>query len=148
MTLSDKIVRHRKANGWSQEELAERLYVSRQAVSRWENGSALPDAENILQISKLFNVSADYLLNDGCEKDGDISAGDPVEKEKDTAALIKRRLHLIAGTASVVAAVFFAAEAVSACFYANVAAGAAYGAVAVLCTFNTVIQFALYFKKR
>ncbi len=38
MTLPEKIVKHRKENGWSQEELAERLYVSRQAVSRWENG--------------------------------------------------------------------------------------------------------------
>ena len=48
----------------SQEELAEQLDVSRQAVSRWEVGSALPDASNILQLSKLFGVSADYLLND------------------------------------------------------------------------------------
>ena len=48
----------------SQEELAEQLGVSRQAVSRWEVGSALPDASNILQLSKLFGVSADYLLND------------------------------------------------------------------------------------
>ena len=48
----------------SQEELAEQLGVSRQAVSRWEVGSALPDASNILHLSKLFGVSADYLLND------------------------------------------------------------------------------------
>ena len=54
MTLSDKIIKLRKENGWSQEELAERLNVSRQAISRWENGTALPDAQNILQISKLF----------------------------------------------------------------------------------------------
>ena len=64
MKLSEKIVNLRKARNMSQEELAEHLGVSRQAVSRWEVGSALPDASNILQLSKLFGVSADYLLND------------------------------------------------------------------------------------
>ena len=64
MKLSEKIVNLRKARNISQEELAENLGVSRQAVSRWEVGSALPDASNILQLSKLFGVSADYLLND------------------------------------------------------------------------------------
>ena len=54
MTLPDKIIKLRKENGWSQEDLAERLNVSRQAISRWENGTALPDAENVLLISKLF----------------------------------------------------------------------------------------------
>ncbi|MBQ7296572.1 MAG: helix-turn-helix transcriptional regulator [Clostridia bacterium] len=64
MKLSEKILNLRKARNMSQEELAEKLGVSRQAVSRWEVGSALPDASNILQLSKLFGVSADYLLND------------------------------------------------------------------------------------
>ena len=64
MKLSEKIVNLRKARNMSQEELAENLGVSRQAVSRWEVGSTLPDASNILQLSKLFGVSADYLLND------------------------------------------------------------------------------------
>ena len=64
MKLSDKIINLRKTNGWSQEDLAERLNVSRQAISRWENGTALPDANNILQLSKLFSVTADYLLNE------------------------------------------------------------------------------------
>ena len=64
MKLSEKILNLRKARNMSQEELADSLGVSRQAVSRWEVGSALPDASNILQLSKLFGVSADYLLND------------------------------------------------------------------------------------
>lgn len=64
MNLSEKIVMHRKSAGLSQEELAERLNLSRQAVSRWESGTAMPDAGNILQLSKLFDVTADYLLND------------------------------------------------------------------------------------
>ena len=69
MKLSDKIIKLRKAQGWSQEDFAEKLNVSRQAVSRWENGTALPDANNILQLSKLFAVSADYLLNEDCGSD-------------------------------------------------------------------------------
>lgn len=64
MNLSEKIVMHRKSAGLSQEELAEKLNLSRQAVSRWESGTAMPDAGNILQLSKLFDVTADYLLND------------------------------------------------------------------------------------
>ena len=72
MKLSDKITKLRKANGWSQEELAEQLNVSRQAISRWENGTALPDANNILQLSKLFNVTTDYLLNEDYSSDNDI----------------------------------------------------------------------------
>ncbi|MBR6573768.1 MAG: helix-turn-helix transcriptional regulator, partial [Clostridia bacterium] len=69
MTLSEKIVSLRKAHRWSQEDFAEKLNVSRQAISRWENGTALPDAQNVLQISKLFGVTTDYLLNDDYESD-------------------------------------------------------------------------------
>ncbi len=72
MRLSDKIVKLRKTNGWSQEELAEKLNVSRQAISRWEGATAQPDATNILQLSKLFGVTTDYLLNDEYESDNDL----------------------------------------------------------------------------
>ena len=78
MNLSEKLIVLRKENGWSQEEFAEKLEVSRQAVSRWENGTALPDAQNILRISKLFRVSADYLLNDDYE---DAPEADAVTEE-------------------------------------------------------------------
>lgn len=72
MNLSEKIVMHRKSAGLSQEELAEKLNLSRQAVSRWESGTAMPDAGNILQLSKLFDVTADYLLNDAYQNDADL----------------------------------------------------------------------------
>lgn len=72
MKLSDKIIKLRKANGWSQEELAEQLNVSRQTISRWEGATAQPDAGNILQLSKLFHVTTDYLLNDEFESDNDL----------------------------------------------------------------------------
>ena len=89
MTLPDKIIKHRKSNGWSQEDFAEKLNVSRQAISRWENGTALPDAQNLLQISKLFGVSADYLLNDDYESDNDIPAVKTATEETETLLLRK-----------------------------------------------------------
>ena len=81
MKLSDKIVQLRKAKGWSQEDLAEKLNVSRQAVSRWEGATAQPDAANILQLSKLFGVTTDYLLNDAYESDHDL----PIKKVQSNA---------------------------------------------------------------
>ncbi len=64
MLFEEKIVELRKQKGLSQEELAEQLGVSRQAVSRWELGQTLPDIPNLLQLCELFGVSADYLVKD------------------------------------------------------------------------------------
>lgn len=72
MRLCEKIVELRKMKSMSQETLAERLNVSRQAISRWEMGTAMPDANNILQLSKLFGVTTDYLLNDDFNSDEDL----------------------------------------------------------------------------
>ena len=63
MILADKIIEERKKNGWSQEELANKLGVSRQAVSKWESSGSIPDLQRILQMSELFGVTTDYLLN-------------------------------------------------------------------------------------
>ena len=64
MILANKITEERKRNGWSQEELANRLGVSRQAVSKWESASSVPDLQRVLELSKLFGVTTDYLLKD------------------------------------------------------------------------------------
>ena len=95
MKLSDKITTLRKSNGWSQEDLAEQLNVSRQAISRWENGTALPDAQNVLQISKLFGVTTDYLLNDDYESDKDIPAVHDATQENECLISKKKKGHLI-----------------------------------------------------
>lgn len=81
MKLSDKIIQLRKSNGWSQEDLAEQLNVSRQAISRWEGATASPDANNILQLSKLFGVTTDYLLNDDYESDNDLPKVKEIESD-------------------------------------------------------------------
>lgn len=67
MILADKIIDNRKKNGWSQEELAEKLGVSRQSVSKWEGAQSIPDMNKILQMSELFGVTTDYLLKDEIE---------------------------------------------------------------------------------
>ncbi len=62
--LADKIMQERKKKGWSQEELAERMDVSRQSVSKWESGLSVPDLDKIIAMSELFGVTTDYLLKD------------------------------------------------------------------------------------
>lgn len=72
MTFGKKLLQLRKRDGYTQEELAELLGVSRQTISRWEMETAVPDSDNLLNISKLFTVSTDYLLNDDFENEGDL----------------------------------------------------------------------------
>lgn len=64
MKFSEKLIELRKAKGWSQEELGNKINVSRQAISKWESEQANPEVEKVKEISKIFNVSIDYLLND------------------------------------------------------------------------------------
>ena len=83
MILADKIIRLRKKNGWSQEELADKMNVSRQAVSKWESAQTIPDLEKILQLSILFGVTTDYLLKDEIEDEeltNDTSSDTTVKK--------------------------------------------------------------------
>lgn len=68
MIFADKLIKLRRQMGWSQEELAERMSVTRQSVSKWESMQSLPDIDRILQLSELFGVSTDYLLKDEVEE--------------------------------------------------------------------------------
>lgn len=64
MNLSEKIMLLRKRQNWSQEELAERMGVSRQSVSKWESGASVPELERVAQMCALFGVTADALIRD------------------------------------------------------------------------------------
>lgn len=64
MILAEKIIKLRKQNGWSQEELAAKLEVSRQSVSKWESAASVPELDKIIRLSEIFGVSTDYLLKD------------------------------------------------------------------------------------
>ena len=91
MTFSDKLIALRKRAGWSQEELAERLNVSRQSVSKWESAQSMPDIDKILQLSSLFSVTTDCLLKDTQDamdrllEDGDFTRGHKAVKGRLTA---------------------------------------------------------------
>lgn len=65
MIFADKLIQLRKKSGWSQEELAQQMHVSRQSVSKWEGAQSVPDLEKMVQLSRLFNVTTDYLLKIG-----------------------------------------------------------------------------------
>ncbi|MCR5267121.1 MAG: helix-turn-helix domain-containing protein [Lachnospiraceae bacterium] len=90
MILADKIINERKKNGWSQEDLAELLDVSRQSVSKWEGAQSVPDLSKILKMAEIFHVSTDYLLKDELEPDG----GDASYYEKTDETSAKRRVSL------------------------------------------------------
>lgn len=74
MILAEKITKLRKQNGWSQEELAAQLNISRQSVSKWESTASIPDLDKIIKLSELFGVSTDYLLKDELEEDTNAAA--------------------------------------------------------------------------
>ena len=71
MILADKIVSLRKKAGWSQEELAEQLGVTRQSVSKWEGAQSVPDMDKVVQMSRLFGVTTDFLLKDELSEEED-----------------------------------------------------------------------------
>lgn len=67
MIFADKLIELRKKMGWSQEQLAEQMNVTRQSVSKWEGAQSVPDLEKIIRLSELFGVSIDFLLKDEIE---------------------------------------------------------------------------------
>ena len=85
--LSEKLYKLRKNSGLSQEQLAEQLNVSRQAISKWESGTAVPESEKLITISNYFGVSVDYLLKD-----------DEEDKAKVTDSTIEEKPKMIAGS--------------------------------------------------
>ena len=82
MKLHEKIYSQRKLKGFSQEELAEKLGVSRQAVSKWETGEALPEITKLKGLAEVFSVTTDFLLNDNQDVfvKGQVNSPDPFEK--------------------------------------------------------------------
>lgn len=88
MNFSEKFQLIRKNKGMTQEELAEKLDISRQAVAKWESGQAYPDISNLIQISNLFNVTVDYLV-----RDQECMSNCAADVENDISKLIDFRLE-------------------------------------------------------
>lgn len=90
MILAEKIIKLRKQQGWSQEDLAMHMGVSRQSVSKWESMASIPDLDKIIKLSELFGVSTDYLLKNELE-------GEPVPEltiEEQSGDFCKRKVTL------------------------------------------------------
>lgn len=92
--LSEKLYKLRKNSGLSQEQLAEQLNVSRQAISKWESGTAVPESEKLITISNYFGVSVDYLLKD-----------DEEDKAQATVSVMKEKPRMIAGIITCIAGI-------------------------------------------
>ena len=104
MSLSEKLLFLRKQNGFTQMELAEKLNVSRQAISRWEVGTAAPSTDNRKELSNLYDVSVDYLLGDHAE-DG-FAQSDSQEKPCEQALIgSNKKMHLLIIALSLVLAI-------------------------------------------
>lgn len=82
ITIGEQIRKLRKQNGLSQDELGYKIGVSRQAVSQWETNTLTPRSDKIMAMCELFNVSADYFLQNGENTQSEISATQPDEKRK------------------------------------------------------------------
>ena len=85
MALSEKLYELRKKSGLSQEQLAEQLGVSRQAVSKWESDKAVPESDTLISISQYFNVTLDYLM----KENGFVS--EPITEKEETQTNVKRK---------------------------------------------------------
>ena len=96
MEISERLQQLRKKENYSQEQLAEMLGISRQAVSKWESKQGYPDINNIIKLTEIYNVSADYILlgkeADLSEKDADVHE-EPVQK---AGIISKKAIDIIA----------------------------------------------------
>jgi transcriptional regulator with XRE-family HTH domain len=155
MILAEKIVRLRKQVGWSQEELAEQMNVSRQSVSKWESTNSIPDLNRIIMLAELFDVSTDFLLKDENEafdsrdenKKSDIiqisleQAAKYIENKMEVSALITKGVMLC--LCSVVPLFFFLAMAETNRLNLTDDIAAAIGIVCILVMVSIGINFFL-----
>ena len=144
MRFQDKLIDLRKKNGLTQEQLAEKLSVSRQAVSRWEAGDSAPDMYNLQTICRYFGISADYLINDDLTSENDTPLAQKKDNEIQQVKQNHKNMHLVAGICFVIAwmcAIYG---------LSNAEIGIQLLLSAISCVLTAVcaaIQFVCYFKK-
>lgn len=99
MTFSEKLQALRKQHNMSQEQLAEQMNVTRQAISKWEQGESTPDIDNLVRLSKVFNVTIDYLIKDEPEPNQETPATEPETDHKNN---IKRLEKIVSPIATII----------------------------------------------
>ena len=92
MSFGENLVNLRKQKGWSQDDLAENLNLSRQAISKWENDTSKPDIDNVMKISKLFSVTIDDLVNNDVVKDKAVTLNVKKEEKKERLVIIVKSM--------------------------------------------------------
>ena len=117
MSLAKKMIELRKQNGLSQQDLADRLGVSRQAISRWETGAVQPLADSVKSLAQVFQVSTDYLLNDDLDTPTPPPTAQPAPPQEKPKSARKHRKWLLALAALAAAAVLVLVTAVSTAYY-------------------------------
>ena len=145
MRFEEKIVELRKTKGLSQEELAEQLGVSRQAVSRWELGQTLPDIPNLLQLCELFGVGADYLVRDEeqatAKSDQNAKSLAKLIREREKTRYLARRYYYTAWAALLMAIGFMVSSVIDSrwiCF--GIGIGQVVGAVIVWIFYSRAVS--------
>ncbi len=102
MSLSEKLYTLRKSKGLSQEELAETLGVSRQAISKWENGSATPESDKLIAIARYFSVSLDELVGGQPPATQEEEATPPAQKDGDRTTRLVGLIFCLVGALALV----------------------------------------------
>ena len=117
MSFVKKMIELRKQNGLSQQDLADRLGVSRQAISRWETGAVQPLADSVKSLAQVFQVSTDYLLNDDLDTPTPPPTAQPAPPQEKPKSARKHRKWLLALAALAAAAVLILVTAVATAHY-------------------------------
>lgn len=117
MSLAKKMIELRKQQDLSQQDLADRLGVSRQAISRWETGAVQPLADSVKSLAQVFQVSTDYLLNDDLDTPTPPPTAQPAPPQEKSKSTRKHRKWLLALAALAAAAVLVLVTAMGTAYY-------------------------------
>ena len=117
MSFAKKMIELRKQQNLSQQDLADRLGVSRQAISRWETGAVQPLADSVKSLAQVFQVSTDYLLNDDLDTPTPPPTAQPAPPQEKPKSARKHRKWLLALAALAAAAVLVLVTAMGTAYY-------------------------------
>ena len=117
MNFAEKMIELRKQQNLSQQDLADRLGVSRQAISRWETGAVQPLADSVKSLAQVFQVSTDYLLNDDLDDPTPLHPPQPAPPQEEPTPTRKHRKWLLALAALAAAAVLVLVTALGTAYY-------------------------------
>ena len=151
MTLPERLVKLRKLAGLSQEEVADKLEVTRQTVSKWETGQSSPDLDKVLPLCSLYNVTPDELLHDGGteEADAEMLKGnfERAEEQADRMIAKKRLLGILGGVMLYFVAIAFEMTAIAVLNINPVSASAIFIMLFALATLIIIYSATIYKKK-